>query len=125
MQKYVVFICKENDLHCTLAESVYNKHAKKTKAIAAGKKTDTASPHTPGMLKENGLTAGKPEIYTFDLLQKAAKVITFGCESGVCLPFPSDEWRIEDQDFKIMHDIIEKKVKQLVKVIENDSNETI
>lgn len=127
MDKYVVFICHRNRFRSVIAEAFFNRYAKKYKAISAGMaKADSINPAAIELMKEKGIdiSSKKPQLYTFDMLKNAAKVITFGCEGGVCLPFPSDEWHVSDvegmtmEQMRVVRDEIERKVKELVKEME-------
>lgn len=127
MNKYIVFICHRNRFRSVIAEAFFNRYSKKHKAVSAGMaKADSINPAAIELMKEKNIdvSAKKPQLYTFDMLKNATKVVTFGCEGGVCLPFPSEEWRIPDvkgmamEQMRAVRDEIEKKVKKLVKELE-------
>lgn len=125
----VVFVSPKNQFRSIIAEALFNHLAKRYRAESAGmRKADTIDPAAVALLKEKGIAVKKtaPAMYTFGQLTQAAKVVSFGCEGGVCLPFPSEEWEIPDPRGKSPEEQeaivagIEAHVRQLIKELERD-----
>jgi protein-tyrosine-phosphatase len=122
----VLFVGNTNVFRSIVAEALFNEISTKFKAKSAGmKKAERVDPGAAALLEKRGLSVSKkPELYTFDELKAAKKVISFGCEGGICLPLPSTEWKIENPEGKSASEkekiflLIEEKVKELVNELE-------
>jgi arsenate reductase len=103
--KSVVFVCVHNSGRSQMAEAFFNHLAKgKAKAYSAGTQpTDKVNPVVVEAMKEVGLdiSANKPKLLTFEMVEKAERMITMGCgaEAGALCPasfIETEDWVLED-----------------------------
>ncbi|MEX2405420.1 MAG: low molecular weight phosphatase family protein [Candidatus Paceibacterota bacterium] len=124
--KTILFACTENRKRSKIAEAVFNHLANAKdidmRAISAG--TAPASevdPLVTQILSEKGVVASpkKPQQLTDELLEKADRIVSFGC----LIPdmFPKDkfeEWRVDDpetpEEYQEVFQIIFERVEGLL-----------
>jgi len=124
--KKVLFICVENACRSQMAEAFFNKLASgKAIAISAGTKPlNMVNSKAIEVMKEIGIDMDKqkPKLLAQEIMQKADKLITMGCEADFC-PAPSlqaEDWKIEDpsgksiEKFREVRDKIRQKVEKLI-----------
>ncbi|MCE8424371.1 MAG: arsenate reductase ArsC [Candidatus Methanoperedens sp.] len=122
----VLFVCIENACRSQMAEAFFNKYAKGAIAYSAGSApAKIIDPKTVEVMKEKGIDLAnkKPASFNSLLGESFDSMITMGCKD-IC-PIASKEktikWDIEDpkghsvQKYREIRDIIENKVKELVK----------
>jgi len=124
--KKVLFVCVENACRSQIAEAFFNKLASgKAIATSAGTKpSNMVNSKAIEVMKENGIDMDKqkPKLLTQEMIQKADKLITMGCEADFC-PAPylkTEDWNIEDpsgksiEKFREVRDKIRQKVEELI-----------
>ena len=122
----VLFVCVENACRSQMAEAFFNKLASgKAIAMSAGTKpSNMVNSKAIEVMKEIGIGMDKqkPKLLTQEMIQKADKLITMGCEADFC-PAPSlqtVDWGIEDpsgksiEKFREVRDKIRQKVEKLI-----------
>jgi arsenate reductase len=109
-----------------MAEAFFNKLAsEKAIAMSAGTKpSNRVNSKAIEVMKEIGidLAKQKPKLLTQEMIQKADKLITMGCEADFCpAPFlQTEDWGIEDpsgrsiKKFREVRDEIRQKVEKLI-----------
>jgi len=128
--KKVLFVCVENACRSQMAEAFFNKLASgKAIAMSAGTKpSNMVNSKAIEVMKEIGIDMDKqkPKLLTQEMIQKADKLITMGCEADFC-PAPSlktEDWNIEDpsgksiEKFREVRDKIRQKVEKLSETTE-------
>jgi len=128
--KTVLFVCVGNSCRSQMAEAFFNKLSKNNRAISAGTNpAATVFPESVKAMKEAGIDISdkKPKPLTQEMVEKADRVITMGCEVEVCpakhLP-EIETWNIEDpygkppERFREIRNIIRAEVEKLVKEME-------
>jgi len=124
--KKVLFICVENACRSQMAEAFFNKLASgKAIAISAGTKpSNMVNSKAIEVMKAIGIDMDKqkPKLLTQEMIQKADKLITMGCEPDFCPAQSSqtEDWGIEDpsgksiEKFREVRDKIRRKVERLI-----------
>jgi len=114
-----------------MAEAFFNKYAKNAKAYSAGSSpAKIIDPRTVEVMKEKGidLTNKKPTSFDSLLSENFDFMITMGCKD-TCPITPKEKtikWDIEDpkghsvQKYRDIRDLIENKVKKLIKELDID-----
>ncbi len=114
-----------------MAEAFFNKYTKNAKAYSAG--SDPAKiidPRTVEVMKEKGIDLANKEPASFDSLpiESFDFMITMGCKDA-CPITPKEKtikWDIEDpkghpvQKYRDVRNLIETKIKKLIKELEID-----
>ena len=127
--KRVLFVCVHNSGRSQMAEVLFNNYAQgKARSESAGTNpSETVNPIVVQAMAELGfdLSQKKPRLLTYEMAEKADRVITMGCmkEEGVCpaIFVPSEDWALPDpkgQDLatiRIIRDEIKQRVVQLIK----------
>ena len=128
--KRVLFVCVENSCRSQMAEGFYNKYALKAEAYSAGSTpAKIVDPKTVEVMKEQSidLTNKKPTNFNPLLTTEFDFIISMGCKE-TCPITPREKtikWEIEDpkgssiQNYRIIQNIIENKVKDFIKEIES------
>ena len=120
--KTVVFVCVHNSGRSQMAEAFFNLLAKgNAKAISAGTQpTEKVNPVVTEVMKEVGIdiSANKPKMLTFDMVEKAEKMITMGCgaEAGAVCPasfIETEDWTLEDPEGKPIEQV--RKIRDEIK----------
>lgn len=127
----VLFVCIENACRSQMGEALFNKYAKKTISYSAGSApAKIIDPKTVEVMKEKGIDLAnkKPASFNSLLSENFDFIITMDCRD-VC-PITSKEktikWDIEDpkghsvQKYREIRDVIENKVKKLIKELDID-----
>jgi len=123
--KKVLFVCIENACRSQMAEAFFNKYAKNGIAYSAGSApAKIIDPKTVEVMKEKGIDlANKKPSYDSLLSENFDYMITMGCKD-TCPITPTEKtikWDIEDpkghsvQKYREIRDVIENKVKELIK----------
>jgi len=103
--KTVLFVCVHNSGRSQMAEALFNELAGgRMKAISAGTQPgERVNPTVVEAMKEIGIdvSGNKPKMLTFEMVEKAQKMITMGCgaEAGAICPasfIPTEDWALED-----------------------------
>jgi arsenate reductase (thioredoxin) len=125
--KSILFVCNENSARSQMAEAFFN-HLNKNPGyigVSAGlKKTDAIRPYALDVMKEKGIdmSAQKPKILTFEMINDAYRIYTMGCIKS-CPAAPPEktfDWELEDpagkpiEDYRRIRDDVEDKVKKLI-----------
>jgi arsenate reductase len=125
----VLFVCIENTCRSQMAEAFFNKYAKNAKAYSAGSApAKIVDQRTVEVMKEKGidLTNKKPTGFDPLLCENFDFIITMGCKDA-CPITPKEKtinWDIEDpkghpiQKYRDIRDLIETKIKKLIKELE-------
>ncbi len=101
----VVFVCVHNSGRSQMAEAFFNHLANgRAQASSAGTQpADNVNPVVVEAMKEVGIdiSANKPKLLTFDMVDGADRMITMGCgaEAGAMCPasfIPTEDWALED-----------------------------
>ncbi|MEM2890383.1 MAG: arsenate reductase ArsC [Candidatus Hadarchaeum sp.] len=128
--KKVLFVCVENSARSQMAEAFFNKMARLARAESAGTKPAAAvNPMAVEVMREVGIdiSAAKPKMLTWEMLEAADRVITMGCISGELCPatlVPTEDWGIEDpagksiEKFREIRELIRIRVEKLVEEME-------
>ena len=113
MTRTILFVCVGNAGRSQMAEAIFNKLKPDCfQAVSAGTKpAREVNPLVVQALREIGIDAsnGKPKLVSTEIIAKAEKIITMGCEgSDFCpakfLPKIRD-WEIEDPKGKTIDEI--------------------
>jgi arsenate reductase (thioredoxin) len=103
--KTALFVCVHNSGRSQMAEAFFNQLAKgKAQAQSAGTQPgDRVNPVVVEAMKEVGLdlSASKPKLLTFEMIEKADRMITMGCgedAGGLCPAgfIETEDWALED-----------------------------
>ena len=138
--KTVVFVCVHNSGRSMMAEAFFNQLAAGgAKALSAGTQPgDSVNPTVVEAMKEVGIdiSGNKPKMLTFDMVEKAVKMITMGCgaEAGAVCPasfIETEDWALEDPKGKpidtvrkIRDEIRDRVAKLVDQLLEEDQNIT-
>jgi len=128
--KEVLFVCARNAGRSQMAEGFFNHLMQGT---ATGKSAGTSpagkvNPTVIAAMCEAGIDIRnqRPKPLTLEMLEKAARVITMGCETaGVCPAsfVPAEDWKLDDPEGKPIEavrrirDQIRDKVTALVREV--------
>ena len=130
--KTVVFVCVHNSGRSMMAEAFFNQLAAgKAKALSAGTQPgDKVNPTVVEAMKEVGIdvSGNKPKMLTFDMVEKAERMITMGCgaEAGEVCPasfIKTEDWALEDpkgkpiEQVRKIRDEIRSRVAKLIEEI--------
>jgi arsenate reductase (thioredoxin) len=130
--KTVVFVCVHNSGRSQMAEAFFNQLARgKAQALSAGTQpTEKVNAVVAEVMKEVGIdiSGNKPKMLTFDMVEKAQKMITMGCgaEAGAVCPasfIETEDWALEDPEGKPIEQVrkirddIQMRVDKLVQEI--------
>ena len=130
--KTILFVCVHNSGRSQMADAFFNKLAEgKAQALSAGTQpADEVNPVVVEAMREAGIniSGNKPKMLTFDMVQKADKMITMGCgaEAGAVCPasfIETEDWALEDpkgkslEQVRKIRDEIKERVSKLVKEI--------
>jgi arsenate reductase len=127
----VLFVCIENACRSQMAEAFFNKYAKNARAYSAGSApAKIIDPRTVEVMKEKGIDIANKKPTSFDSLlsENFDFIITMGCKDA-CPIAPKEKtisWDIEDpkghpiQQYRDIRDLIEIKIKKLIKELEID-----
>ena len=133
--KIVLFVCVHNSGRSQMAEAYFNLLAKgKAKGLSAGTQPAYAiNPVVVEAMKEVGIdiSGNKPKALTMDMVEKAYKMITMGCDAeaeAVCPAsnIDTEDWALEDPKGKSLEpvrkirDEIKGKVTKLIREIAPD-----
>ncbi len=127
MKKYILFVCHENSARSQMAEAFLNSLNKNPEYIglSAGLAVaDSVKPLAIEAMKETGIdiSSQKPKNLTFEMVERAEKIITMGCIKS-CPAAPPEktvDWMLEDpagkpiEDYRRIRDEIKDKVGKLV-----------
>ena len=103
--KTILFVCVHNSGRSQMAEAFFNSLAEgKAKAISAGTSpSDDIEPVVVEAMKEAGIDISekKPKPLTFEMAEKADRMITMGCgaEAGEVCPasfIETEDWELDD-----------------------------
>ena len=131
MNKSVAFVCVHNSCRSQMAEGFAKKYGSDILEIysAGTEKYHEVKPLAVDVMKEKGIDISDqyPKLLE-DIPIEIDVLITMGC--GAACPFlinsHEEDWRIEDpsgksiEEFRKARDIIEAKVKDLIKRVKND-----
>jgi arsenate reductase (thioredoxin) len=135
--KTVVFVCVHNSGRSMMAEAFFNQLAQgKANALSAGTQPgDKVNPTVVEAMREVGIDIGanKPKMLTFEMVEKAEKMITMGCEAeaGAVCPasfIETEDWALEDPKDKPMEtvrkirDEIKNRVSRLISELLKEKN---
>ncbi len=127
--KTVVFVCVHNSGRSMMAEAFFNQLAGgKARAISAGTQPgDRVNPTVVEAMTEIGIdiSANKPKMLTFEMVENAVKMITMGCgaEAGEVCPasfIETEDWALEDpkgkpiETVRRIRDEIKERVTRLI-----------
>ncbi len=133
MTRTVLFVCVGNAGRSQMAEAIFNKlKPDGFQAISAGTKpASEVNPLVVQALREIGIDASnsKPKLVSTEMITKAEKIITMGCEgSDFCpakfLPKIKD-WGIEDPkgktlgEIRSIRDTIHERVVELLQELQS------
>jgi arsenate reductase len=128
--KTVVFVCVHNSGRSKMAEAFFNQLAqcKDMRALSAGTQPGAeVNPVVVAAMKEVGIdiSASKPQALTFDMVDKADRMITMGCGAdagGLCPAsfIQTEDWKLEDphgkslEQVRIIRDEVKRRVEKLI-----------
>lgn len=131
MKRLFLFVCVENSCRSQMAEAFFNFYAQKegvdAEAQSGGTKpASKVNPLAVEVMRELGIDISlqKPKLLQPEMVKKAEKVITMGCKVEEACPalfVESENWEVEDpagkdiEKFREVRDIIQEKVKELIK----------
>ncbi len=104
----VLFVCVENTFRSILSEAIFNAKAPPGwRAESAGfKLADSINPAVVDLLREIGITLQpkKPRLVTREMIDKASRVITFGCmdQCPAGAAGKSDDWPLHGSTGKTL-----------------------
>jgi protein-tyrosine-phosphatase len=131
-EKTILFVCVENAGRSQMAEGFFRKYAPKGYAAASAgtKPVGEINPLTIQAMEEAGIdiSAQKSKTVTGDMIRDSAMAVNMGCMDRAECPllFLNNpvEWAIENpkgkeiEDVRRIRDEIEKRVRELVKDLE-------
>jgi arsenate reductase (thioredoxin) len=125
--KTVLFVCVHNSGRSQMAEAFFRALAGgKAKAISAGTKpADRVNSTVAAVMKEVGIDISRrrPKALTFEMMEKADRVITMGCGVEETCPAtfaPTEDWQLDDpegrpiEEVRKIRDDIKARVEKLV-----------
>jgi arsenate reductase (thioredoxin) len=128
----VLFVCVHNSGRSQMAEAFFNQMVQeKGQAFSAGTQPgDSVNPMVVEAMKEVGIdiSSNKPKMLTFEMVEKADRMITMGCgaEAGAVCPasfIETEDWALEDpkgkslEQIRIIRDEIKERIDKLIKDI--------
>jgi len=130
--KTILFVCVHNSGRSQMAEAFFNKLAEdRARAFSAG--TQPAGKVNPVVVEamkevDIDISGNSPKMLTMDMVEKADKMITMGCEAeaeAVCPAsfIETQDWALEDpkgkslEQVRKIRDEIKERVNKLVKEI--------
>jgi arsenate reductase len=126
--KRVLFICVHNAGRSQMAEGFFNHLAqgKATAESAGTKPASEVSPSVIAVMGEAGIDIRKqhPKPLTLEMLERADRVITMGCEVAETCPasfVPTEDWQLSDlkgepmEKVRQIRDQIRERVESLIK----------
>ncbi|MBN1367251.1 MAG: arsenate reductase ArsC [Dehalococcoidales bacterium] len=118
-KKTFLFVCVHNSGRSQIAEAFFNQLAKgKFTAYSAGTKpASEINPLIVQVMCESGLdiSKDKPKMLTPEMVDKADRVITMGCNVAETCPasfIPAEDWQIEDPEGKTIDEV--RKIKGII-----------
>jgi len=120
--KTVLFVCVHNAGRSQMAEAFFNKVAeRKARAISAGTKPgEKVNPVVVQAMKEVGIdiSGNKPKMLTFEMIEKADRMITMGCgedAAGLCPAgfIETEDWALDDPSGKPIEEV--RKIRDEIK----------
>ncbi len=120
--KTVLFVCVHNSGRSQMAEAFFNKLAGgKAQALSAGTQpAGEVNPVAVEAMKEAGINiaGSKPKLLTFDMVEKADRMITMGCgaEAEAVCPasfVKTEDWALEDPKGKSLEQV--RKIRDEIK----------
>ena len=124
-RKSVLFVCVHNSGRSQMAEAFFNKLAGgKAQALSAGTQPASAvNSVVVEAMREAGIniSGNKPKMLTFDMVEKADKMITMGCgaEAEAICPasfIKTEDWALEDPKSESIEQVrkIRDEIKEMV-----------
>jgi len=126
--KTVFFVCVHNSGRSQMAEAFFNALTRgKARAVSAGTKpAEQVNATVAAVMKEVGIDISrrKPKALTFEMMEKADRVITMGCGVEETCPAsfaPTEDWQLDDpegrpiEDVRKIRDDIRARVAKLVR----------
>jgi arsenate reductase len=130
--KTVLFVCVHNSGRSQMAEALFNQMAE-TRAVAISAGTKPASRVNPVVteaMREIGMDISHktPKLLTLEMLEKADRVITMGCDVEETCPasfVPTEDWELGDPEGKPLEEIreIRDEIKTRVEKLLAESEE--
>jgi len=120
--KTVLFVCVHNAGRSQMAEAFFNRLAKgRARAISAGTKPgEKVNPVVVQAMKEVGIdiSGNKPKMLTFEMIEKADRMITMGCgedAAGLCPAgfIETEDWALDDPSGKPIEEV--RKIRDEIK----------
>ena len=131
--RMVLFVCVENTFRSVLSEAIFNAHAPKGwRAESAGvRHASEINPVVSALLAEIGIRIEpkNPRIVTRELIERARRVITFGClnECPVGAREKSTDWPLPGatgktpQELRAIRDELSRRIAILIEELQEDS----
>ena len=126
--KTVLFVCVHNSGRSQMAEAFFNALTRgKARAVSAGTKpAEQVNATVAAVMKEVGIDISrrKPKALTFEMMEKADRVITMGCGVEETCPAsfaPTEDWQLDDpegrpiEEVRKIRDDIRARVAKLVR----------
>jgi arsenate reductase len=126
----VLFVCVGNSCRSQMAEALFNHYAPSGyQAISAG--TNPASRVSSGAIQamaEMGIDMGQqhPKPLSQDMVERASRTISMGCDVQVCQALGGEDWGIEDpvgqplEKFREIRDRIKARVLKLIEELKSE-----
>jgi len=128
--KTILFVCIHNAGRSQIAEAFFNQLVrKKARALSAGTQpSDTINPVVVEAMRGIGIdiSHNKPKALTFEMMEKADRVVTMGCSTDAVCPatlVQTEDWVLEDpvgktiDQVRDLRDEIKSRVLQLLNKI--------
>src|SRR6266581_7728948 len=122
---FVLFVCVENTFRSVLSEAMFNRLAPRgwSSESAGVQGAPAINPVVVDLLREIGIPLGPktPRVVTPDLVERAARVVTFGCldrcpigakEKGEDWPVPGATGKSMDQ-LRVIRDELRRRIADL------------
>ncbi len=127
----VLFVCVHNSGRSQMAEAFFNQLSKgKEQAYSAGTQpADKVNPVVIEAMREVGIdiSSNRPKALTIDLVEKADRMITMGCEVEAEAACPAsfietEDWALEDPKGKSLKQVrkIRDEIKEMVTKLLNE-----
>ena len=129
----VLFICIHNAGRSQMAEAFFNRLSEgRHRGISAGSRpAETVNPVVVQAMKEVGfdISDKKPKRLSKEMILEADLAITMGCGEDACPVVPNElrDWQIDDphgkpiEEVRVIRDEIQRRVKALVKELDDAS----